>query len=148
MNVRALAMLQDLARSRKKVKSGKGKGLEIRPVKSPAGGSPKQKQLVRMGGLAHADPQMVISEADAACKLYMKAEFTSRNPLKAFSSVEDYFRASALATNVLFTIRVEKLALPKQVVRDMEKVVSDSMDGIKKIARKFAFKALFKRGKK
>lgn len=146
MNVKALAMLNDLARSRKKI--GKRGGLLTRPMKAPTPGKPKSKQLVRMAGLGHADPKMVISEADAACKMYMRAEFHSKNPLKAFSAVEDYFRASALATNVLFTIKVEKLPVPKQVVRDMEKVISDSMDGIKKLARSFAIKALFKRGKK
>lgn len=148
MNTAALAMLQDLARSRKLLKSGKGKGLSLRPLKKPASGKARSKALVRMHGLGHADPSMVVSEADTACKLLMRAELKSKNPLRWMGAIEDYFRASAIATNVLFTSKVEKLKLPSNVTRDMDTVVSKSMEAIKRMARSAAIKAIFKRGKK
>jgi hypothetical protein len=148
MNTAALAMLQDLARSRKLLKSGKDKGLSLRPLKRPASGGPRSKQRVRMQGLGHAEPQMVISEADTACKLLMRAEVKAKNPLKWMSAIEDYFRASAIATNVMFTAKVEKLSLPSHVTRDMDTVVTKSMEAIKKMAKSAVIKSLFKRGKK
>ena len=149
MKSAALAMMKDLARSRQKLyASGKKGKRDLRSMKKPASGAPSSKAMVRMNGLGHADPNMVIAEANTACKLLMRAETLAQNPLKWMSAIEDYFRASAIATNVMFTAKVEKLKLPSQVSKDMDTVVSKSMEAIKKMAKSAVLKGIFKRMKK
>jgi hypothetical protein len=141
VKLKDLVQLQDLARSRGIMAKGKR---DVRNLKKPASCQPCQKKMVRMNGLGHADPRMLVREAEAACRLLMKAE-KEKASLKLFNAVEDYFKASAIATNVLFTMRVEKIQLPSGITRDMDTVVSKSADSIKAMAKSVAFKALKKK---
>lgn len=138
MNAAALAMLQDLARSRKMLKRGKGKGLSVRPLKRPASGGPRSKVLMNMDGLGHADPAQLIRQAELACQ-FLKAGHRAIGQVRKAGkggklireANEAYFKAAAIASNVCFSASVCDVPLPPQVVSDMQRVISEGTRGIK-----------------
>jgi hypothetical protein len=138
MNAKALVMLQDLARSRGLLAKGRR---DVRSLKKPASRGPAAKTLVRMNGLGHADPLVLVREAELACRLLMNAQ-KHFSKMEWHSSIESYFKAAAIATNVIFTSKVEHLPIPQAVVADMDTVISKSTEGIKHVMKAVAAKSM------
>lgn len=129
-NVAAVALLRDLRLAKKVM--GKSGRPELRKMKSPAKGSPRQKMLVRMSGLSDVNPEVLIREAEVACRFLRDGERYLL--LKNYqTSIEYFFKASAVATNVIFASKVNGLKLPEQVVSDMHTIIQNGTKGIKTI---------------
>ena len=139
MNVAAIALLKDLKRARKIIR--KSGAPPLRKMKSPAKGSPHQKTLVRMSGLGDVNPEVLIREAEVACRFLKSAQraFLSK---EWHRSIEDYFKAAAVATNVIFSSKIHGLKLPEQVISDMNCVISEGTLGIKLVMKAVATRGL------
>lgn len=144
MNLAALAMLQDLKRSRglfAKVKKGK---LPVRSMKSPSRSPIRSRVLVRMNGLAgDVSPVSLIKEAEVACR-FLKNANRSLSEKEWNAAVESYFKAAAVATNVVFTAKVHGVELPTAVVSDMNCVIADGTRGIQAVMKIVAAKKMLR----
>lgn len=138
----ALAALNDLKRSNSifaKMKKGK---LQARAMKSPSRNPIRSRIMVRMNGLGEAvNIEVLVREAEVACR-FLKAGhhgFTSKDWNAA---VENYFKASAVATNVVFTSKVHGVKLPQTVIADMNCVIAEGTHGIKMVMKVVAAKSM------
>lgn len=141
MNLAALAMLRDLRRSKALLsKARKGK-LAVRSIKAPAKGPVRSKVLVRMNGLGEASPVSLIREAEVACRM-LKSGHVKFSQKSWHPSIDAYFKASAIATNVIFTSRVHGIPIPEKVNEDMECVIAEGTEGIKRIMKVVAARSM------
>ena len=142
MNLAALAMLNDLKRSKSlfaKMKKGK---LPVRAMKSPSRHPVRSKVMVRMNGLGDSvGMDVLIREAEVACR-FLKAGHHGLASKDWNAAVENYFKAAAVATNVVFTSKVHGLKLPEAVVSDMNCVITDSTRGIQAVMKVVAAKKM------
>lgn len=140
MNLSALAVLKDLARS-KRILSSKGRHL-LREMKHPSATKIHSRTVVRMHGLAGpVTPVTLIREAEVAVGMLMMAHKLFSQE-KWHPSIDAYFKASAIATNVIFTANVHDLTLPRQVYADMNTIIAEGTHGIKMIMKVIATKGL------
>ena len=137
MNVAAIALLRDL----KKAKAAQKKGMRFSPrqMKKPAKGSPKSKTLVRMSGLSDVNIEVLVREAEVACRFLRDGQryFALKNYQ---TSIEYYFKASAVATNVVFASKIHGIKLPEAVISDMHSIIQSGTEGIKMVMKVVALK--------
>jgi len=131
MKLSALAALRDLRRSR---------GLMASRKACPSMGRVIRTTLqLHDGTIGAVTPETIIREADWACRFLMAGK---ANLLKKewHASVDAYFKAAAIATNIIFTANVNQLRLPEAVVKDMNTVIAESADGLKKVMKVIAIR--------
>lgn len=102
---------------------------------------PVVRRLVSLKGLGMVSAQTLIEEADTACQMLIRGEkfFVEGNWQLA---IDQYFKAAAIATNVIFTANVNRIPLPEEVARDMNCLIEKGTHGIKKIMKVAAAKTL------
>jgi hypothetical protein len=134
MKLSALAALRDLKRSRGLMAS--------RKARCPSMGRMIRTTLqLHDGSIGAVTPETIIREAEWACRFLMAAK---ENLLKKewHASVDAYFKAAAIATNIIFTANVNQLRLPEAVVKDMNTVIAEATDGLKKVMKVIAVRKL------
>lgn len=141
MNLAALAILKDFHRSNALLRQARKGKFTVRTTKAPSKRGVKSKTLVRMNGLGDVTAVTLIREAEVACSMlkFGHASFAKEDWHKA---IDAYFKAAAIATNVIFTSNVHNIEIPDQVNLDMNCIIAEGTKGIKMVMKVVATKGL------
>lgn len=141
MNLAALAILKDFHRSNALLRQARKGKFTVRTTKAPSKKGVKSKVLVRMNGLGEATTMTLVREAEVACSM-LKAGHAAFAKEAWHPAIDAYFKAAAIATNVIFTSNVNNIDLPDAVNRDMNCIIAEGTKGIKMVMKVVATKGL------
>lgn len=136
MKVADIAMLKDLKRSH---------NLLSRRMKGKKKSKHQPRVVVRRsiqlhnGSLGMVSPETLIREADWACRFLMLGhKMLAQRDLE--QAIDAYFKAAAIATNIVFSSNVNNMRLPEKVYDDMNCIIHEATRGMKSIMKVIAVK--------
>lgn len=88
----------------------------------------------RLGRMASVNAKNLVNEAEWACKFLVVGRQAFLNQ-EWHTSLDSFFKAAVIATNIVFTANTHDIQIPDKVVDDMNQIIHDSTHGIKKIIK-------------
>jgi len=103
---------------------------------------PKFSRLQRHDGtMGQLTISTLLHEAEWACKFLVQAD-KSMMAHDWKNAIDSYFKSAAVATNIIFTANIHQIPIPEKCVADMNAIIARSTEGMKKIMKVAAAKAL------
>lgn len=142
MKLAELAMLKDLARSHKLIE---------RSLKRP---SRDKFQVRRLGEMPDVQKVILRKKVIKLCRMAQEACEELKHAHVDFAKKElyhandRYFKAAAIASNVIFCSKMAELNMPDNVRRDMEAIIAQATGGIQNVMKMVAIRKIRKHEKK